>query len=93
MPKYMQNFARNLALDMSTLPDLMLEDKGALSDAPLRHQHSLQPTRRSVEGIAALPTWDAQMAVKAKFIGEPSSATPQSLHACLVARSWLRMHT
>ncbi len=76
MPMYTQQCIRNLALDMSTLPDLMLEDEGALSDAPLRHQHSLQPTRGIVEGIAALPTWDAQMAAKAKFIGEPSSATP-----------------
>ena len=76
MQMYMQNCVRSLALDMSTLPDLMLEDEGALSDAALRHQHSLQPTRRSVEGIAALPTWDAQMAAKAEFVGGPSSATP-----------------
>lgn len=93
MPMYTQKCDCNLALDMSTLPDLMLEDEGALSDAALRDQHSLQPTRRSVEGIAALPTWDAQMAAKAEFVGEPSSATPQFLHACLVARSWLRVHT
>ncbi len=90
---YTQKCVRNLALDMSTLPDLMLEDEGALSDAPLRHQNSLQLTRHSVEGIAALPTWNAQMAAKAEFIGEPSSATPQFLHACLVAQSWLRVHT
>ena len=86
----MQKFARKLALDTSTLPDLMLEDEGALSDALLRHQHSLQPTGRSVEGMAALATWDAQMAAKAKFIGEPSSAF---LHACLTARSWLGSRT
>ena len=73
---YTQTFVCNLVLDMSTLPDLMLEGERALSDAPLRHQHSLQLTRRSMEGIAALPTWDAQMAAKAKYVGEPSSATP-----------------
>ncbi len=90
---YAQKCVRNLALDMSTLPVLMLEDEEALSDAPLRHQHSLQLTRHSVAGIAALPTWDAQMAAKTEFVGEPSSAIPQYLHACLVARSWPRVHT
>lgn len=70
MPKYMQNFARNLALDISTSPDVVLENEAdAQVAAPPRRLRSLRSTSRSVDGIAALPTWDAQMAAKAMYLG------------------------